>query len=460
MSAPAGLAGSTRRVTIVTPRARVDVALPQQSTFAELVPQLVRLAGASGQAAAEHPGWVLSRLGGAPLALGLTVAAAQVRDGEVLHLTPRERPRGPLLFDDVVDSIASVGDAASTAWGPRIARRAGIGAAVVLLAAGGLLVQASTAGSVLAPVATGLLAVVLLLAGGALSRAYGDSGTGAAGALAGVFVALLAGMSILPPHAVFSASAGPLAAGLAAVTVYGVLAAVSVADRLPYFVAVTGAAGLGAITTGVVLLSGVKPVAAAAVAAVLATALAAVAPMLALRLARLPLPRVPDDMESFRADEQPSLGEDVLGRTTYAQALLTGLLVALGLVVLASAVALAASGGPWEAGLVALVGLAWVQRSRSYAGRAQRLVLVGFGVATLLTAGAWLLAEDNRVVLLAAGGASLVAAVVSLSYATRVARGVRSPYWSRLLDVSEFLVLLALVPFVAMIAGVYEAVRG
>ncbi|MEV8607851.1 type VII secretion integral membrane protein EccD [Amycolatopsis sp. NPDC051373] len=291
-------------------------------------------------------------------------------------------------------------------------------------------------------------------------RAYGDSGAGAAGAVAGVFVALLAGMSILPPHGVFSLSAGPLAAGLAAVTVYGVLAAVSVADRLPIFVAITGSAGLGALTTGVVLLSGVKPVAAAAVAAVLATALAAVAPMLALRLGRLPLPRVPDDMESFRANEQPSLGAEVIGRTTYAQMLLTALLVALGLVVLASAVKLAVSGGPWEAGLAALVGVAWVQRSRSYAGRWQRLVLAGFGVVTVLTAGAWLIATDNRMLLLAAGAALLIAAVVCLVYATRVAKGVRSPYWSRLLDVSEFLVLLALVPFVGMIAGVYEAVRG
>jgi ESX secretion system protein EccD len=460
VSAPAALAGSTRRVTIVTPRARVDVALPQQSTFAELVPQLVRLAGASGQAAAEHPGWVLSRLGGAPLALGLTVAAAQVRDGEVLHLTPRERPRGPLLFDDVVDSIASVGESASNAWGPKIARRSGIAAAVVLLLGGGLLVQAATSGSALAPISTGLLAVVLLLGGGALSRAYGDSGAGSAGALAGVGVALLAGMSILPPHPLFSLSAGPLAAGLAAVTVYGVLAAVSVADRLPWFVAVTVSAGFGAITTGVVLLAGVKPVAAAAVAAVVATALAAVAPMLALRLGRLPLPRVPDDMESFRANEQPSFGEDMVGRTTHAQALLTGLLVALGLVVLASAITLAAAGGPWEAGLTGLLGIGWVQRSRSYAGRAQRLVLAGFGVVILLTAGGWLLADGNRMAIFVAGLVFVLAAIVCLTYATRVARGVRSPYWSRLLDVSEFLVLLALVPFVAMIAGVYQAVRG
>ncbi|WP_290056277.1 EsaB/YukD family protein, partial [Amycolatopsis solani] len=51
----ASITGTTRRVTVVTPRARVDVALPQQSTFAELVPQLVRLAGARRARAARPP---------------------------------------------------------------------------------------------------------------------------------------------------------------------------------------------------------------------------------------------------------------------------------------------------------------------------------------------------------------------------------------------------------------------
>jgi hypothetical protein len=61
---PTGIA-PTCRVTVVTPRARVDVALPVRATPAELVPQLIRLAGAEGQASSENPGWVLSRLGGA-----------------------------------------------------------------------------------------------------------------------------------------------------------------------------------------------------------------------------------------------------------------------------------------------------------------------------------------------------------------------------------------------------------
>jgi type VII secretion integral membrane protein EccD len=460
MTSAAVHAGSTRRVTVVTPRARVDVALPLQSTFAELVPQLVRLAAATGQASADHPGWVLSRLGGAPLALGLTVAAAQVRDGEVLHLSPRERPRGPMLFDDVVDSIASVAESGTGAWGPKIARRAGIAAAVVLLLGAAVLLQAASAGSALAPVGTGLLAMLLLLGGGALSRAYGDSGAGAAGALAGTGAALLAGMSAFAPHSLFSLSAGPLGAGLAAVTVYAVLAAVTVADRLPWFVAVAASAGLGALAIAVVLLADVRAAAAAAVLAVLATALAAVAPMLALRLGRLPLPRVPDDMDSFRANEQPSLGEDVVGQTSHAQGLLNALLIALGLLVSVGSVVLISDGGVWEAGLPALLGVAWMLRSRSYAGTFQRIILVVTGAAALVCAGVWLTAHGERNFLFAAGVAVLVAAAVCLAYATRVARGLRSPYWGRLLDIAEFLSLLSLVPMVGMIAGVYQAVRG
>jgi hypothetical protein len=133
--------------------------------------------------------------------------------------------------------------------------------------------------------------------------------------------------------------------------------------------------------------------------------------------------------------------------------------VGLGLVVPAAGVVLA-SGGPWEAGLAGLLGVAWVLRSRSYAGRAQRLVLAGTGVLALGCAGVWLVASGNRTAVFAAGCAVVLAAVVCLVYATRVARGLRSPYWSRLLDVSEFLVLISLVPVVGMIAGVYEAVRG
>ncbi|QWF78123.1 type VII secretion integral membrane protein EccD [Amycolatopsis sp. CA-230715] len=450
---------AARRVTVVTPLARMDVALPPRSTLAELVPQLVRLADAEGQANPEHPGWVLSRLGGAPLAAGLTVADAAVRDGEVLCLNPRERPRTPLLFDDVVDSIASVAGSSSRSWGPEAARRAGLVAAAVLLVGSAVLLQASTAGTALAPVACGVLAVVLLLGGGALSRAYGDAEAGVAVSVAGFAPALLAGMSALPAHPPFSLAAGPLGCGLAAVTAYGVLAAVSVADRVPWFVAVTAAAALGAVTTAVVLLAGSVAEPAAAVLAVVVTALTAAAPMLALRLGKLPLPRVPDDIDAFRADERPSLGADMVGQTAYARRLLGGLLVAAGLVLLGCAPVLVRGSG-WDAGLLALLGVAWTLRSRSYSDTSHRVLLLVPGFAALGFAAVWLVLDGDRALVLPAGFVVAVAAAICVAYAGRVARGHRSPYWARVLDIAEFLALVSLVPMAAMITGVYEAVRG
>ena len=52
------------------------------------------------------------------------------------------------------------------------------------------------------------------------------------------------------------------------------------------------------------------------------------------------LPKVPADMDSFRADEKPTMGQAVLDQTSIAEQLLTGLLAALGLVVAGSVVVL------------------------------------------------------------------------------------------------------------------------
>ncbi|HEX5405643.1 MAG TPA: type VII secretion integral membrane protein EccD [Pseudonocardiaceae bacterium] len=456
--APTGVA-PTCRVTVVTPFARVDVALPVRATLAELVPQLIRLAGAEGQASSENPGWVLSRLGGAAFPAGLTVTAAGIRDGDVLYLNPRERQVAPLVFDDVIDAIASAAESRAGAWGPKVAYRIAVGATAVLLVGTTLLLLHSLSGTVLAPVGCATLAVSMLLAGGALGRAYGDAEAGVAAAAAGVPAALLAGMTALPPH-VFAFGAGPLAVGLAAVTLYGVLVVVAVAHRVAWFITVTVAAAFGAIGAAVVLLSGSTAAEVAAVLPVVATALGAVAPMISLRLARLPLPTVPSDMDSFRAEEKPTMDESVLGQTSIAEGMLTALLGAFGLVVIGSVLVLTRGDSVWQVALVAVLALAWLLRSRSYAGAAQRLVLVGTGLATLALLGAWLAGHGTQFSQFVACAVLAAAGVISLLYANRVRKGRRSPHWSRLLDVVEFLSLLALIPIAGVVVNVYAAVRG
>jgi type VII secretion integral membrane protein EccD len=458
-SRPVGGVAPTCRVTVVTPYARVDVALPVRATLAELLPQLIRLAGAEGQASSEHPGWMLSRLGGAPFPDGLTVTSAAIRDGDVLYLNPRERQGAPLVFDDVIDAIASAAESRAGTWGPKVAYRIAVAATAVLLVGTTLLLLRGLAGTALAPVACGGVGVVLLLAAGALGRAYGDANAAASCAAAGVPAVLLAGMTVLPPHA-FGFGAGPLALGLAAGTLFGVLAVVVVAHRVAWFLGGTVAAALGAVAAAVVLLAGAAPAGAAAVLSVLVTALGAVAPMISLRLARLPLPTVPSDMAAFRAEEKPTMDESVLGRTSTAEHLLTALLGAFGLVVAGSAVVLTRGGSVWQVSLVAVLAVVWLLRSRSYAGAAQRIVLVGTGLVTLALLGAWLAGHGDRFTVLTACAVLAVAAVVSLLYANRVLRGRRSPHWSRLLDVAEFLALMALIPIVGVVLGVYDAIRG
>ncbi|MEE6261330.1 type VII secretion integral membrane protein EccD [Plantactinospora sonchi] len=455
---PTAPVSGLRRVTVVAPRARMDVGLPVHCTLAELIPQLVRLAGAGAQPGPDGTGWALSRIGGPPLSPGLTVAAASLSDGEVLQLSTRPAYQTPLLFDDVVDAIASAARTRRGAWRPRVGRRLGLATAAVLFTGATALLLAGLAGTPQTPIAAGVVAVALLLAGGALARAYGDVGAAGACAAAGTVTAFAVGATALPPHAGWPPGPGTLALGLAAVTCYAALT-VAVVHRQPWFVGMLVATGAGALVCTTVLLLDVPPPDVAAVAVTLLTALTAAAPMVALRLARLPLPNVPEDMDSFRADERPALGSEVLDATSAAAGLLTALVGGLGVAVAGCAVVLLGAGPGWSALLVGLVGVAWLLRSRAYAGAAQRVCMVVVGLVVLaglgwrlpsLLDGAWLFA-----------GAAVVASAgaLCLVYADRVVRRLNSPFHARWLDVLEYVVLVSLLPVAGAATGVYDAVR-
>jgi type VII secretion integral membrane protein EccD len=214
----------------------------------------------------------------------------------------------------------------------------------------------------------------------------------------------------------------------------------------------------------VVVLTGARPASVAAVLPVVATALGAAGPMISLRLARLPLPTVPADMDSFRAEEKPTMDESVLGQTSTAETMLTGLLGALGLVVIGSVVVLTRDGSGaraiWQVSLGALLALVWLLRSRSYAGAAQRIVLVGTGLVTSALLGGWLAGHGDQIGQFVACAVLVAAAVLSVVYANRVRKGRRSPSWSRWLDVLEFVALLALIPLAGLVLDLYAAIRG
>jgi len=164
------------------------------------------------------------------------------------------------------------------------------------------------------------MAVVTLLARRAGPRVR-DAEAGAVCAGPVCRAALLAGPRAAAARVALGA--GQLATGLAVGAVYGVLAVLTGCRAAAVVPVPRGVLALGALSAAVVLLAGVHPIAVAGFAAAVATALAA-RPMISLRLARLPLPRVPADMDSFRADEKPTMGQAVLDQTSIAERLLTG----------------------------------------------------------------------------------------------------------------------------------------
>jgi len=447
-----------RRVTVVAPRARMDVALPVQCTLAELVPQLVRLAGTPVRPGPDGAAWSLSRVGGPPLPPGLTVGAAALADGEVLHLTARVGPATPLLFDDVVDAIASAARTRRGAWRPTVGRRLGLVSAALLFTGVTAFVLAALAGGPRAPVYAGVFAVALLLTGAALARVYRDVPAACACAGSGTAAALAAGLTALPPHQVWPVGAPSVAVGLAAVAMHAVLAAVLV-HRHVWFVATAVASGAGALVAAAVLLFDVPPAHAAAVAVTVLTALTAFAPMISMRMTGLPLPDVPEDMDAFRADERPALGSEVLDATSAAADLLSGLVSALGIAAAGCCAVVLGDGSRWSAVLVGLVGIAWLLRSRSYAAAAQRVSLVAVGLAALSGLGLRALSTVDTTWLLTIATALALGGALCVVYAGRVVRGANSPFRARWLDILEYLVLIALIPVTAALLDIYNAVR-
>jgi type VII secretion integral membrane protein EccD len=448
---------AVRRVTVVAPTARVDVSLPQQSTIAELVPILVRMT--AGEPAGT--GWTLHRLGGAPFTASSTVDDVGVRDGELLYLNARDTKPAPLLFDDVVDAIASTAAEPDGTWRPALTRAVGLVAGSVTFAGAGLLVAAVRPRYPLTTVVDAALAIVLLVAAALLARGSGDSWAGSALAWGGAPAAFLAGsgLGLADGANPFAMQAGAFATGCAALGAYLLLAAAAVVVRLPWFVGMAAAAAAGCVAALVTAATGAPSESVAAVVAAAALAASPLLPVTALRLGRLPSPRVPVDVAAFRRDEAPTLGPDVADRTHEASQALGGLLVAIAVLVVGSAIVLSWSHSGWAWALAALCGFATLLRARAYAKTAQRAALAigGVGALALATPGLAVASPGTRPALVA--GAVLLG-VVGVTYGARATRNQPSPYWTRLLDVLEVLAVVSLVPLAAGVLGLYSAARG
>ncbi len=458
------------RVTIVAPRTRVDLSVPDDVPLADLLPGLLHYVGEdAARAGVAHGGWALSRLGGATLDTDRTPTQLGLKHGEELQFTPREVVAPEVVFDDVVDAIAGGVADAGQRWTAVTTRRCGLavlsGSALLGAALLAAYAPAPRLPAGLAALAVGLL---LLLTAAILARAVGDARAGLVLAAVAQPYGFVGGLLLVTPTAGPTRwGAGPLLLAAVGLLLCTVLAAVAVAYQVPAFVGAATVAAAGAVTALVVLLTGVPPVAAAAVLATLCLGAVPALPMLAFRLARLPLPTIPTTADEVKADAVQVAGADVLERTGTAGRYLTALLAAVSVLALGCVPVLLGSPHPTSWALALVVALVLLCRARTMPVRAHRLPLLSAGLLGLATVSVAATVASAPAGVTVPAGVRLTVAVVLLVLTGAVAAtyglvaaGRRStPVWGRALDVLEVVLGLTVVPLALAACGLYTLVR-
>ncbi|MEV4823780.1 type VII secretion integral membrane protein EccD [Micromonospora sp. NPDC049274] len=450
--------GGLSRITIVAPRTRMDLALPSDVPMADLLPTLLRYAGEDlADDGVRHGGWALSRLGGAPLDGGRTAAQLGVRDGEVLYFNPRSATAPEIVFDDVVDAVATATTQRPGSWQVAATRSFAVLFAAAAFGAGAVAALFTGPPHLPGALSAALVAVALLVGAAVLSRAAGDTRTGSVLAMVGLVYAGTGGLLLLAGDRKLTELASPhVLLAATAVVVAGAVAVLAVGDRYPLFFAAIGVGagmGLGALLC---LVLGIDAAAGAAVVAAVAFGVVPALPMVAYRLARLPVPSIPTGPDDLKTDSESVDGRQVLERSDRADQFLTGLLWTVSVLVLGAQLVLALDGSLAAVLLCLVLALLSMLRARPLLGRAQRVPVlltgtVGLGLAAAATFAGGSLPVRLGLIL----GGLLLAAMVSLIYGLTVAGKRISPVWGRLLDIVEIMLIIALVPLAFWVCGLY-----
>jgi type VII secretion integral membrane protein EccD len=342
-----------------------------------------------------------------------------------------------------------------------LTRTAGLTSALVTLAGAAILVAAVRPAWPMTSLIDGVLALVLLLGAAAMGRSAADTAVPATLAGAGLPAGLLAGIALGVRDGAnpFAPRPEALAFGCAVLAIYAVLAAAAVPDRFAWFTGVAVAAAAGFIAALFTAVTDTPSTSVAAVVAASALALSPLLPVTALRLGRLPLPRVPVDVAAFRRDETPTPGPEVAERTRTASDVVAGLLAAIATVVAGATVVLSWSGNSWAWALAGLSGFALLLRARAYTIASQRGALVIGAIVVLAVATPGLAASGPAGMRPALIAGVLLLGVVALAYGARALADQPSPYWTRLLDVLEVVSVVSLVPLAAGVLGLYQIAR-
>lgn len=455
-SADSGLA----RVTIASPTRRVDVALPEYVPTATLLPGLVRHAGDdlpdTGQ---EHGGWILRRWDGSPIDPTQTLASQSLRDGEVLHLTPRYEEWPELDYDDVVDVIASEARRQVRTWTSAATRRASI--VVAMIASALILALSLSAGPSWTKPASVMLVVsgVLVASAIVLSRAFGDSATGAAVGCIALFFGFAGGLTVFNgDHALLALGAQQFLAGSAVLIAVSVLCYFGVADRTQFFVAGLHAGLLGVIA-GLLGLTDLSVTGVAAILVAVVVVLAPALPLLSMRLGKLPVPALPTSTDDLLADQPRIPQPRVYASVRRSDELLTGLLIGNAVVAAVGQVLLAWDGRGTAQVLISVVAGAMLLQARLFPTLRHRAALLSAGVlgVAAVCARALTRSDDFRINVMVP--LLLVVVYLVLAAGRQYQHRQPGPYLGRIADILDVLLVIAVVPTMCVLVGLVGYMR-
>jgi type VII secretion integral membrane protein EccD len=439
------------RLTVLSPRRSVDVSLPADVPVAELVPMVLELVGEPGPPVGpwRPEPWRISGVTGGPLPPGATLGQLGVLDGELLRIARAAPPPAAPVFDDPVDALAA-------GAGTGVDRRAfGAGAVLVAVVGAAAVLAGGGPGSPAAAALAGLGAVAALVV---VSRAVrglpGDSP---------LLLARVAAPAAVPLAAAAGWAAMPGAAGAALLAFAAAGTVAAVAQLLLRVVAPVLVGSVVVAVLGAVAVLGVRfgltgPAAAAAVAAVAVVA-GPLLPRVAIRLAGLPRPVIPEDGDEL-ADAGPEElpPEELAERADLARGYLAGLAGACAATAAVGAVTAATAGGWMGPAFAAVTVVVLALRARGYAdagpARAAQVAAIGAG---LVLAG--LAAQHGDALRLVAAAGLLVTVGAGLAGLGRTGPP-GSPVSRRAVNILEGLLVAATVPLALGAMDLYAMVRG
>ncbi|MEY2849984.1 MAG: hypothetical protein RI885_2651 [Actinomycetota bacterium] len=473
-----------RRVTVVSPRAQADVSLPGQAIIGDVVTQLAALAAAdragtlgpgdsarADAARADAAGWVLTTLLGSTLDDEQTVAQAGIRDGDLLYLQPRTPTVPEPLFDDVVDAVALT-TGARHRWGPEQTRASTLVVAAIVATAGLVLLRIAPAGHAVAPVA-GLTALLLLGASALFGRVLRRDGPAVVALGLGVGYAVVAGGTLLADARAavaafdgaverpdpFSVAPDLLLAAVFALAA-GATGLLTVPGRGAVVAFVAWSAGPVAVLASVTILLDTEPARVAGVGAVAVVLAAPAWPTIALRLGRVPMPRIPRDVSDFTELTSTDDTKDSVAAARESGRHLTAIIVATGLVVAGCAVVVVGQRTGWACALATTLVIAMLARARHLRATSSKASALAVGILSglLVVGGIASLSDVDLVVPLT--GVVVVGTTVTCLLVDRSPVRRPSPHRARWLDVVEILALVALVPLLLGVLDLYATLRG